>query len=146
MTYSLKTQNRKSSARQRAALAMIARQAFAVQRELGLVEGDGDTWRADEAQKACGRRISSSLNGDYLLLMSHFLTLAGREREAFDMHLRWQRETMKIMHHALDTELARSGKDRAYADAIARDRFKKPTTQLSADELRWLAWSIHHRK
>lgn len=142
--YPLRGQNRPASTRQRSALAQLARQAFARQMECGMIEhgADFETWRAEESEAACGRRISKSLNGDYLRLRAHFLTLAGRDGEAFEALMQWQREAGSVAHYALARELARFGYDQAYADAISLDRFGHRAAACDVRETQWLAYTV----
>jgi hypothetical protein len=82
---------------QKATLCQLAAEAWKLQNRLGLAEVPAgmspsaafEAWRRGQQQAAIGRSsLREATNDDYRPLRAHFLTLAGREDQAFSTYLR----------------------------------------------------------
>ena len=130
---------------QKTALVLFARTAF---HHLAARTGEDDfeTFRKDEAIKACGRRISEARNSHFSALKSHFLNLAGEAGRAFDSAMREATNDQRIALNKLAEECAARGLDLKYPAAIAWNQFKLPLDKCSAKQLWCLVFTIRNRK
>ncbi len=129
--------------RQKATLSSIFRTAYL---RLGGADITGMTeseFRHHHAVEAVGVRISEATNAHFTRLQTAALTLAGDAGKAFEKALAQDTEDLRVARHILDKELRRGGFSEAYADAIARARFKRGIAELtSPKEVQWLMFTI----
>lgn len=162
---------------QKSRLAQEAAKAFKVQCDAGVIDVPFDQsksaymadWRHAEQLKACGKAsLTDCRNADYRPIMAHFLTLQGREAEAFALHLKSGRvkdhgsagdthearqEFRRLILMELEGHAARMaalGREdiitAAYVEAIARAKHRgRQLSSLTADELRMLLFTTRNR-
>jgi len=119
---------------QKAALCLLAREAFAV------VFGHPpetpatlDTWRHAEQRQAIGLdSLRTAGQHHYRPLLAHFLHLKGESGRAFDLLRAEQTSELDLAKAKLRAACTRAGKTWAYAEAICKHQHRG----LTIDELR----------
>lgn len=129
--------------RQKATLSSIFRAAYL---RLGGADITGMTeaeFRHHHAVESVGVRISEATNAHFTRLQTAALTLAGDAGKAFEKALAQDTEDLRVARFVLDKEIRKAGLTQAYADAIARARFKRGIAELtSLKEVQWLMFTI----
>ncbi|WP_009964038.1 hypothetical protein [Verrucomicrobium spinosum] len=131
---------------QKATLSQWAKKGYTRAKELDLTDEKEADWRGRESIAACGRRISEATNGDYLVLLAHFQSLAGDSGKAFASTMRAQNDPKRQALHKLDSELTKAGLDRAYAEAICMSTYKCSIAQASPKQTWQLMYTIRNRR
>ena len=151
-------------------LAALSRAAFLRSIERGQIDADTepDQWRREHQAEACGLPGQYSLTvatqGQYLLILGHWLALLGDGGAAFEafLHGGEDNERRRQLMHRLAGEVARLAclwrtqrglaDDEAarqawnYATAIGRDKAAgRPLPQLTLTELEQLTWTLAAR-
>lgn len=114
------------SREQKMHLVLAAKEAHAV-------AGGGenfDAWRAEQAYRAVGRRISTARNEDYLPLRAHFRNLAGDSGRAFRDHMRSHDEPRAQALHRLRIECQAAADVLPGAEAYVRGMLRNKGTSL----------------
>lgn len=135
------------SNQQKAALALLAKEAYAAQggdAMLGMTERE---FRHEEVAKACGKGgLTECSQDDYNPIKARFLDLKGESGRALNAHLAHQTEDVSVARFKLQEALKLAGKGEAYAAAIARHRFKCALEQCSAKQLWQLVFTLNKRR
>lgn len=69
---------------QKGYLSQLAAEAHAFLTSKGAIDEPLEAWRRAESVRACGRRISEAVNGDFETIEAHFLALMGRTKKALE--------------------------------------------------------------
>ncbi|MBB5351086.1 hypothetical protein HNR46_001320 [Haloferula luteola] len=162
---------------QKSRLAQEAAKAFEVQDRAGLIDrvpalsesANRDTWRRAQQQESVGKSsLRDCQNRDFRPLMAHWLTLQGRDAEAFRTHMRsgrvkdhgargdthearedWRALILKELGtHAI--RMAAAHRDdlitAAYVESEARRKYPRtPMRDLTHAQLRVLFFHIRNR-
>lgn len=71
------------SPKQKATICQLAKKAFTLQHDLGLIDDNETTWRRDQQKIACGKAsLRDCGQKQYLSLIAHFQQLAGLQVES----------------------------------------------------------------
>lgn len=128
---------------QKSRLAILAREAFAAQKVIGVSFED---WRHDVAIRACGNRISEATQSQWADLKAAFQDLAGQPDKALNTHLRDADNKRRVAMHKLTTALTERGLDMSYAASISRTQFKCELDSASAKQLWCLFFTVTNRR
>lgn len=133
---------KKLSKLQKTTLIMLARKAFD-----RIDDGTGDfgEWRTQQAQIACGKRISEATNDDYNRLKSHFYNLGGNSGAAFKATMADGSEGTRRAMHNLEAALYTFGLKMPYAESICRDQFRCSLAQATAEQIEKVMFTVNTR-
>ena len=137
-------------------LKMLEREAFDRLDGLGLIDVAGATkterftaWAHEQQKLACGKAsLKDCGNRDVKPLRSHFLMLAGRSGQAFDVALAGEQATVDVeqLRHKIAEAQAEYGFADEYVAAVVRGKFKgTPRDRLSAGQLVALLSTLNNR-
>lgn len=132
---------------QKAALVILAKQAWERIRLVDDSVADLDTWRQEQATLACGRRISEAQVKHFSAIKRHFANLTGDAGQAFQSAMREGTEAERIAMMKLQEACAQRGLDMSYPASIARKQFKGAALKdLPAKKLWCLVFTIRNRR
>ncbi len=143
------------SRKQKARLAMLARRAYDLHLDAGLVDdGAGpDDWRRAEVSAATGGRaggLREATQRDYRQIRGHFLTLAGEEPETAFQDAAYGSPEAADREQAAAVlrreTLARDLPHPAYPEKICRQKYKTPLSRASAKQLWSLVYTVRNRR
>lgn len=133
----------------RALILDVIKPAFADLRKRGALSDaeDFDSWRYEETWKACGKEsLRACVQADYALICEHFATMRGNVAEAVKWGVRAATNEERIARHLLQKAILWAspilGDAWAYADAIARRKYKGPIESLTARQLQCLMYDV----
>ncbi|MCC6356942.1 MAG: hypothetical protein IT577_23900 [Verrucomicrobiae bacterium] len=130
--------------RQKTLLVMLAREAW---ESMPGPRPDFESWRVEQAYRACGARISTAFQRHFLRLRAHFRDLAGNVRGAFADHLRSGTEPARLALYHLRKSCDEAGVEfPEYPRAIARVQFRAWSLEdLSEHQLWCLVYTLRAR-
>lgn len=111
---------------QRSYLGQLAKKGFQRLRSAGAIDEPEDEWRQREAEKACGYRISEAPRRCFDDLETHFLTLAGQTKRAFD-RATGPANDMRTVAHEIAVAAATLGVGENYIAGMCRNMFRSST-------------------
>jgi hypothetical protein len=128
---------------QKAELSQLFRRAWTADGS----PGNADEYRRIAVQAATGKAgLTACTQDDYLPAKARALEILGESGRALNLHIEHQTAPQRVAMFKLEEALVRHGKNEAYAEAIARNRFKCSLTECSAKQLWWLVFTINNRK
>lgn len=145
---------------QKTRLAMLVKEAYTVQEQAGLVDGDEKTFRHEQVAVATGKAgLRECDNSNFRAIKAHFLRLAGRENEAAAQWAKTGRvqgsEEIGDTHENRETALAVLRETIAlsgglvseeYARTIAADQCGgREMEEMTASELQTLVYTVVQR-
>lgn len=109
--------------------------------------GDPEAFRHAAVLAATGKPgLTACTQNDYRKLCAKAAELLGEDGEAVNHHLADQTTPERVAMHLLNQALSYAKKPMAYAQAIARRRWKVTVEELSAGQLKQLMFTIRNRK
>ena len=133
------------SPKQKGVISQMAKKAFDRVFRFEDDRPDLDAWRAEQAVKACGVRVSAAQQKHYNRLRSHFAELAGDSGSALRHELRGQDELKRQHRFNLDAALHKYAFAPGYAEAICREMFHVKLDDASEEQLRNLVITVNAR-
>jgi hypothetical protein len=130
----------KLGAKEKQALAILAKQAYDVMKRNGATDETPDEFRQRLSEQACGLRISEARRRHFNDIKAAFLMITGRTTAALHAADRSATEGVRQALHQLRTELKRHGLAEGYAEAICRDKFKRSLGEASEKQV----WAIYY--
>jgi hypothetical protein len=128
---------------QKAALSQLAKRAWEIQTRAHAADLPLDAWRAEQAIRAVGCRISAATQAHYLDLKAHFLTMAGETDAAFETALRAKDEPVEVAIHALHSACTKAKVPLTYAKKIALDKYQTDDLErLESRQIWHLVYSV----
>jgi acyl-CoA-binding protein len=98
--------------------------------------GTFDEFRRAQVEKVTGLQgLRECSQGHYLKLKARFEDLAGNPDKALNTHLRAETNDRRQYIHLIAELIAKHELAPTYADSIARDRFKQPFSECSAEQV-----------
>lgn len=111
---------------QRSYLGRLAKKGFQRLSSAGAIDEPEDAWRAREAEKACGHRISEAPRRCFTDLETHFLALAGETKRAFD-RATGPSNDVRTVAHEISVAAATLGVGENYIKGMCRRMFQAET-------------------
>lgn len=115
---------------QRSYLGQLAKKAFQRLSSIGAIDEPEDAWRKRESEKACGYRISEAPRRCFDDLETHFLTLSGQTKRAFDRATSPDNDVRTIAHE-IAVATATLGVGENYIKGMCRNMFRSDTWEGS---------------
>ncbi len=150
---------RQLSKAQKAAIAMLARKAWALcPQRAALLEANRargmsataifEAWRHVEQGKACGKQSLRQCTSeqDYLKLRAHFEALIGRYGRALRTLLRHAEEPRLVARHKLEEACRERGLSLAYPASICRRQYRCGLDDATEQQLWRLVFTVRNRR
>lgn len=111
---------------QRSYLGQLAKQAFQRLTSAGAIDEPEDAWRKRESEQACGYRISEAPRRCFDDLETHFLTLSGQTKRAFD-RATGPTNDVRTITHEISVAAATLGVGENYIKGMCRNILRADT-------------------